>query len=284
MKINLPFLEIMATQACNISCVGCTNYSDLPQKGFLSWSAAKSQIEPWLERVDINDFGIIGGEPLLNPTIKEWIYGIRELMPTAQIRFTTNGLLLHKHIDLVDDLMSIGNCVFKISIHTESERTNSIIDYLFKKYDWVPIREFGIDRFKTGNNVRFQINKPSVFLKSFKNNYENMLPYNSDPKDAFDICVQQTCPLLYEGKIYKCSTSALLKDTLSKFNNPNLDKWKPFLINGLDSYCSQESLQSFVNNFGKANAICTMCPTIKDKDSQIVHFENVSNRKYKILS
>ena len=283
MKINLPFLEIMATQACNLSCVGCTNYSDLPQKGFLSWADAKSQIEPWLARVDINDFGIIGGEPLLNPTIKEWIYGVRDLMPTAQIRFTTNGLLLHKHLDLVDDLMSIGNCVFKISIHTESERTNSIIDYLFKKYNWTTVREFGIDRFKTGNNVRFQINKPNVFLKSFKNNYENMLPYSSNPKDAFDICCQQTCPLLYEGKIYKCSTSALLKDTLSRFNNPNLDHWQPFLVEGLDPQCSRESLQNFVNNFGQANKICAMCPTIKDTDSQIVHFENVSIKKYKIV-
>lgn len=283
MKLDLPFVEIMATQACNLSCLGCTNYSDLTQKGFLTWPDAKNQIEPWLERVNINDFGIIGGEPLLNPTIKDWIYGVRELMPTAQIRFTTNGLLLHKHLDIVDDLMSIGNCVFKISIHTESKRTESIVDYLFKKYEWSNVNEFGIDRFKTGNNVRFQINKPTVFLKSFKNNYENMLPYSSNPTDAFDICCQKTCPLLYNGKIYKCSTSALLKDTLSRVNNPNSEQWEPFLVEGLDPDCSQQSLQNFVNNFGRANKICSMCPTTNDKNSQIVHFENVSNKKYKII-
>ena len=100
-KILLPFLEIMPTQVCNLSCDGCSNYSDIVQKGYLSWKEGKSQIEPWLDILDIPDFGIIGGEPLLVPDIIEWIYGVRDLMPTSQIRFTTNGINLSKHPDLL---------------------------------------------------------------------------------------------------------------------------------------------------------------------------------------
>lgn len=34
MKPLLSFLKTMVTQACNLSCQGCTNYSDLPVKAF----------------------------------------------------------------------------------------------------------------------------------------------------------------------------------------------------------------------------------------------------------
>ena len=44
MKPVLPFVEIMITQACNISCTGCTNYSDLVHKGYLTWEQGQAEI------------------------------------------------------------------------------------------------------------------------------------------------------------------------------------------------------------------------------------------------
>ena len=116
-KLILPFLETMVTQACNLSCLGCTNYSDLPHKGYVKWSDAKQNLKEWLTRIEIDDFGILGGEPLMNPEIEKWIIGLRELMPNAQIRFTTNGLLLDKKFHIVKLLHDTGNCVLKITNH-----------------------------------------------------------------------------------------------------------------------------------------------------------------------
>lgn len=273
MKLTLPFLETMATQACNLSCEGCTNYSDLDHAGYVTWSDMKAQLINWLEVLDIPDFGIIGGDPLLNPEIRSWLTGIRELMPNSQIRFGTNGLLLPRNLDIVDLVHDIGNIVFKITLHRETNKLNETVEHIFNKFKWEPVVEYGIKRWRTSNNLRLQINRPTEFIKTFQGAYSNMAPYNNTPADAFEICCQQTCPLLHNNKIYKCSTQGLLKDTLARFDNPNLEQWRPYLVDGISSD-ETERVTDFVNNFGKPHSICQMCPSVKD-NAMIKHHIHV---------
>jgi len=279
-KPILPFVETMITQACNISCVGCTNYSDLRHNGYVSWKDGKKQIQDWLERVDILDFGIMGGEPLINPEVREWIQGCRDILPTSQIRFTTNGLLLHKHLDVIDLLSDIGNCVFKITVHQNDKILNEIVREIYSRFKWESVVEYGITRHKTKNNFRFQVKRPDLFLKTYKNSYHDMMPWNSIPSEAFSNCCQQTCPLLYNGAIYKCSTAGLLADTLKRFNNPNLEQWLPYIAEGISPDCAEEILLDFISNFGNPNVICGQCPSVHHAGSTILHIDNVSRKKY----
>jgi hypothetical protein len=273
-KPILPFVEIMITQVCNLSCTGCTNYSDLTHKGYLTWDEGRPQIESWVSRIDIPDFGMIGGEPLLNPDVRTWIVGLRKLMPTSQLRFTTNGIMLDKNFDLLDLFAEIGNCVFKITAHTDVDLT---IQRVFDNFKWQPIKEFGISRWITDNGFRFQVNRPDRFIKTYKGDYANMQPYNSIPEEAFKICCQQTCPLIYNGKLYKCSTSGLLADVLAKFDNPNLDQWQPYLIDGLIPTCSDQELNDFLANFNKPHLQCGQCPS--DSSGIINHADNILEKK-----
>lgn len=281
-KPILPFVEMMATQTCNLSCSGCTNYSDVVHKGWVPWKYAKSQIVPWLERVNIPDFGILGGEPLLNPEIRQWILGVRDLLPNAQIRFTTNGLLLAQNLDIVDLAAEVGNIVFKIGVHVMDPDLENTIQYIMDRFSWQPVTEYGINRFETGNRFRFQISRPDTFWKTFQGPYTNMQPHNNDPAAAFAVCCQQTCPLLYQGRIYKCSTVGLLRDTLTKFGNPNPELWQPFLSDGIAADCSDEDLDKFLSNFGRPNALCRQCPSSQNSSSKILHLSNVSRQKTKI--
>lgn len=259
-KPLLPFVETMINQSCNLSCQGCTNYSDLKHSGYVSWQQGKNWLVPWLDRIHIPDFGIIGGEPLINPDLESWLVGVRNLMPESQIRLTTNGLLLHKHPDLLKLLNDIGNCVFKITVHVDDPQLEQCISEIFSNNTWIPTTEHGISRWKNTRNVRFQVNRPDVFLKTYRNEYANMMPYHSNPQDAFSTCIQQTCPLLYQGRIYKCSTSALLLDTLNRFNRPNWQQWQPYIESGIDCLDSDQVLLDFINNFGHAHARCAQCP------------------------
>ena len=273
-KPTLPFVETMLTQVCNLSCTGCTNYSDLKFSGFVPWDQGKDQLTKWLEKINLPDFGLMGGEPLINPQVREWISGTRELLPDSQIRFTTNGLLLEKHFDVVDLMKDIGNSVFKISVHVNDQKINSVIDKIFKRYDWEPVTEYGIDRWKSGN-FRLQINRPTHFTKSYKGTYSNMEPHDSDPSTAFNACCQQQCPLLYNGTIYKCSTSGLLSDLLNKVGQQNKESWKSFLNQNNTMITPQSSIDSiidFINNFGNPHSICRMCP----KDAAIDHISTVT--------
>jgi organic radical activating enzyme len=278
----LPFVEMMATQSCNLACSGCTNYSDVAHKGWIPWSQAQKEIQAWLVRVDIPDFGILGGEPLLNPEIRQWIQGIRSLMPTAQIRFTTNGLLLERNLDIVDLAADVGNIVFKIGVHVNDQALENTIQYIMNRFNWRPVKEYGIDRFETGNRFRFQVSRPDVFWKTFQGSYINMRPHDNEPKAAFEVCCQQTCPLLYQGRVYKCSTVGLLKDILIKFGMPNAELWQPFLRDGIAPDCSDQDLDQFLSNFGRPDAVCRQCPSSRDLASRIQHLANVKRQKTKI--
>jgi sulfatase maturation enzyme AslB (radical SAM superfamily) len=275
-RLTLPFLETMITQVCNLSCQGCTNYSDLKHSGYVSWEQGRTWLEPWTELLDIPDFGIMGGEPLINPEVVQWIVGVRELLPNTQIRFTTNGLLLHKCPDLLKVLQDIGNCVFKISVHLEDETLEDIIQRIFAQYSWQEVTEYGIRRWKTDRGLRFQVNRPSQFLKTFYGEYSVMRPHQSKPSNAFDLCVQKTCPLLYKDRIYKCSTSALLLDTLERFDKPNWSQWEPYIEQGITVDSPHKEIQAFVDNFGRLHQRCGQCP---DSRSQpLMHFATVTRK------
>lgn len=271
----------MLTQACNLSCTGCTNYSDLSHKGYLSWKTGEKWLSNWANVIDIPDFGIMGGEPLINPEYREWLYGVRELLPDSQIRFTTNGLLLEKHWDIFEVFNDIKNVVFKITVHVDNEKLERTIDRVFDLYDWKPVEEYGIQRWKTDNGIRFQVNRPTKFVKTFKNNYANMKPWNSNLVDAFANCIQQTCPLLYNERIYKCSTAGLLRGTLERFQYPNWDQWERYISEGIHWTSSSDDINAFVNNFGKPNKICSQCPSANQEDSMVDHLVHVSTRKIK---
>lgn len=281
-KPILPFVETMVTQACNLSCEGCSNYSDLPHKGFVSWKKGRRSIERWLQRVDIPDFGILGGEPLMHPRIEDWILGLREIMPAAQIRFTTNGILLKKKFHVIKLLEDIGNCVFKIAVHRHDPELEAVIRQVQDAYDWQPVTEFGVSRFTTGDRFRFHVKRPDIFWKIYQGKYEDMAPHDSEPSQAFEICCQQTCPLLYNDRIYKCSTNGLLRDTLEQVGNPNTDAWEPYLHDGIAPDCSDHDLQMFLNNFGKPHRVCGMCPSKTHTHSRLIHIEHVSTKKYNV--
>ena len=273
--MKLEFLEVMLIRTCNLSCQGCTTFSDLKYQGYIGWEQGRAWLEPWIKRIELEGIGIMGGEPLINPEIREWLIGLRELMPNTQIRFNTNGLLLEKHWDVVDLLQQLGNTVFKISQHVYTPELEKTIQRVFDSYDWQPVEEYGLKRWQGANQNRFQIARPRNFLKTFRNDYANMAPHNNDPRAAFDLCIQKRCPMLHNGRLYKCGTVGLTPELLERYNRPNWDQWQPYLVSGLTPDCSDLELEQYIQNFGKPHSLCRQCPTAQDLDSMIDHVSTV---------
>lgn len=277
-KLTLPFLETMITQACNLSCTGCTNYSDLTHQGYVPWSHGRTQLENWLDRIEIEEFGIIGGEPMINPEWKDWIAGVRQLLPQARIRFTTNGLLLKKQSGVLDFLEAVGNVTFKITVHVHDRTLENQIQHIFQARDWQPVTEFGIRRWAGPHGTRLQINRPDRFIKTYQGTYKDMQPWDSDPAAAFESCCQQTCPLLYQGRIYKCSTAGLLVNTLNRFDRPNWNSWQKYIDSGIGINDDNDTVKRFVDNFGKMNSICGQCPSSLHHTSILNHTITVGRK------
>lgn len=277
----LPFLEIMVIRTCNLSCKGCTTFSDLKYSGYYTWDQGRSWVEPWTQRIKLSAVGVMGGEPLINPQIVDWLTGLRQLLPQAQIRFVTNGLLLERNWHVVELLQDLGNTVLKISRHVDDPRIDSVIDRVFSTWQWKPVEEFGISRWIREGDLRFQIARPESFLKTFQGTYNDMRPHDNNPAEAFKFCVQQRCPLLYNSRIYKCGTVGLTPELLERHNNPNSELWQPYLDAGLSPDCTDQEIASFINNFGKPHRLCRQCPTEKDHSSWVDHRTTVTFKKIK---
>lgn len=266
----------MVLRSCNLSCVGCSTFSDLKHQGdYADWKDNREWLSSWSQRLNIEAVGLMGGEPLIHPDLKDWLLGIREVLPQAQIRFVTNGLLLEKHIDIIDILHEMGNSVLKISVHVEDDRVNRIIKYVMNRFDWRPVTEFNINRWSTGDRFKFQITRPERFFRTFQGPYHDMRPHNNNPREAFAVCSQKQCPLLFGGNLFKCGTAALTPSMLRRQENPNLDLWKPYITNGISPDCSEQELKKFIDNFGLPHSICRQCPSEKDLESIIDHKRNV---------
>ena len=278
MKPILPYVESMLVYPCNLKCDGCSTFSDIRRSGYVGVEQGISWLRSWAERMEIQAWGAMGGEPLMNPQMYDWIIAVRELLPNAQIRFVTNGLLLERHWRIVELLNKLGNCILKITVHLSNTKIQSAIDRVFRTYDWEPVYEYGIHRHKLPNGMRFQINKPKWFTRTFQGTYETMKPFSNDINQAFANCHQQTCSMLVEDKLYKCSQSALIHDVWVDHGQPNADAWQPYLYTGLSPDADIDKLIKFSENFGKPHAMCRQCPTAHDTDSIIDHPATVEFR------
>jgi uncharacterized Fe-S cluster-containing radical SAM superfamily protein len=244
----------MVMRNCNLSCDGCTTFSDYTHSGsYPTIDEIVGDLKMWAQRVHYDHLGTMGGEPLLNPYIEDLLVRIREEFPNVTIRFITNGLLLEKHKSLIDKLHELGNVILKITKHVNDERIKNIVKYIMYRFDWEPVTEFHIHRWLTTNSFRFQVNAPEKFFRTFRGTYFNMQPHDNNPVEAFDLCVQKTCPL-------------------------QLDKpeWAPYINAGLDITASDAELGKWIKNFGKPHTLCRQCPTKHNTESIIDHRKNVT--------
>lgn len=267
-KFHLPYVETMLSYSCTLSCAHCSNYSDYGMRGgYVSWSQAKTWLDLWTSRITIGTLGLIGGEPLLNPELDQWIYGIRNTYPNIDIMLVTNAQLFMKNLWLLDTIENLGRFHLKFSVHQPSANyLTKSIEQVHSRFTWDVIEQNGAVEYYqyTDKKIEFQIVRDNRFLKSYVGNYNNMLPYNNDPAEAFKICTQQRCPLLEQGKLYKCSTVGVLHKVLEDHGQINLPEWQSFLNTGIDTNCSDSELEKFVENYSKPNRICQMCPSEKD--------------------
>ena len=64
----------------------------------------------------------------------------------------------------------------------------------------------------------------------------------------------------------------MLNDTLTRFKKQNMWQWKEFSsYQGISHDDDTTNIQKFVDDFGKPEAICKMCPTANDNESIIDH-------------
>ena len=89
-------VEVHLAEHCNLNCKYCCHFSCIAQKEFYDLDKFRQDMTKMssLFNKQLLDLQLLGGEPLLNPEINEYVKHSREVFPRTLISIITNATLL----------------------------------------------------------------------------------------------------------------------------------------------------------------------------------------------
>jgi hypothetical protein len=243
---------------------------------------------------------MIGGEPFLyKEKVLEIIKCVRSFEPNKTIFMSTNGMLLHKNIDWVVDLVKEYRVWVQVCNHTplfySKDTMVDAVRTIGEKLgleETVPAHLWWYDVFKleTGTDnwkqyvkdrgINFETRDPNdiTYMKEnwgihyMESPYFQTIvdkvggipkPFNSNPDDAYkNSCPSQFCAFLHDKKIYKCGALGTLRRLLEKYNMVDDPDWQKYLkYKPVDlENCTEEDIEHFANTHYCSVSECSMCP------------------------
>lgn len=180
----LPYLEFHIADHCNLNCGACEHYSGLVKEprfpDLKKFTRDMEQLHKFID--DIGVIRILGGEPLLNPEVNEYVELCRRIYPAAEIVIVTNTVLLPKMPEDFFRTLRENHAGIWISLYppfkSKLEQIKKLLESQRIPYGVSPLND---------NFTCKQTLKP-----------------HDQPAEMFSHCVQAHCHNIYEGKIAAC--------------------------------------------------------------------------------
>ena len=233
----LPYLEFRIADHCNLNCKSCAEFSSLVKKSHFpnlqKFTRDFEQLHEFID--DIGAIHILGGEPLLNPEINEYIKLSRRLYPQSLIKIVTNGFLLLNMPDEFFDTLRECNALISISYYFPLEnKIENIKKFLDAK----------------GISYNLSDDKPRATF------FVNTCLKPKDDATKLTICDYSGCRNLWEGKLANCYKSSSIK-IFNKYFKQNLPE-DSGLIDLYDPTLTTEKLQAKLLESFELCRYCTL--------------------------
>jgi hypothetical protein len=274
----IPYVEFYITNVCNLTCTNCNRFNNYKFGGYQAWSDYKHEYQHWAKHVKLQGITLLGGEPLLNPTINQWVAGINDCWNQG-VEVLTNGTRLNHVPGLYETMAANPANWIGISLHNINDLDccfAEIKQFLrgpvqFWKKDDVENADGsktcgGAYGFHDGANwVRVWIGD-SFYNSAVRLNASNRLTvHNSDPVAAHDVCgfVQYKCYHFVKGAFYKCGPVALFPefDQQHQFDISDEDR---VLMNSYQPLTADQYLDRGDEFFAELDNVipqCKFCPS-----------------------
>lgn len=287
-------LEFYITNVCNLTCSNCNRFNDHDFRGWQKWSDYEADYQEWGRKLAVEGLVILGGEPLLNPSICDWIVGLNRCFG-KNVQVLTNGTRLNHTPGLYEALIQepadhhYANWI-GISLHNENDldryfeeiqkflrgqirtyhgpetrdATGHLIsysaNYTFMDDNNVAVRIWIQDNFYTAAIHR----GPPEFVDG------NLVPgklqvFDNDPELAHRDCgfVQWKNYHMIRGQLYKCGPCVLIGEfdaqhrlDISEQDRALMNSYVP-----LSPWDDDKTTQSFFKNLDNPIPQCKFCPT-----------------------
>lgn len=100
-RLSLPSVEYAIVDHCNLKCAHCDHLSPHFAPTFVSLGDVRRDVVDFATVAIVDDFRIVGGEPLLHPDLPAILDAVRDAGIARSISLWTNGVVLHRHISAV---------------------------------------------------------------------------------------------------------------------------------------------------------------------------------------
>ena len=267
-KLHLPEIEFYITNVCNLTCKGCNRFNNYKFQGFQRWEDHEEIYSQWAKELDLSRMCIMGGEPLLNPTLYEWIAGLRKLWPQAPLMITSNGTQLHNHKDLYNILLEDRMINYEISLHNKMSKKmiidkveNFLVGPFKHEFDGTEYRE--VLTIADSNNIKIKIRYNWWFHQgAIKTTETGYILHSSDREQAHKICHSKTCHHFDHGALYKCGPVAKFPEFDQQFNLELTPEDREIMLGyrPLQATDSMEVKQAFMDNINNSIPQCKFCP------------------------
>lgn len=192
------YLEIHVMDGCNLKCKGCSHFSNLfPTDAAVPLERFGRDIMRLKEICAIDKLRLLGGEPLLNKELLQYLKAAWDCFPYSDIRVVTNGLLIMKQSEEVLSYMREHGIMFDISWYPPTmDSREEILDFLADK------------------QVPYRVSQEEIqgFSRCLT------LEAHHNPIVSQQNCGSGQCTILREGKLYKCPVAAYMPEYKRAFD------------------------------------------------------------------
>lgn len=198
-KIHVPKLEFDVTEHCNLRCNNCNHSSPFMPPRFADIDDFEKDINKLSEVYHAKTLILMGGEPLLNKNIIDFVSIAKKNKIADQIYISTNGVLLHK---LKDELIKEIDALY-VNLYPNTSCNNKKIAFA--------------KNICKNNKTKFLIYKTYKFVKCF---VDYLIKDNDLVNTIYKTCDTHFfhCHTIYRGRYYKCHHCMYLNSYLNKRN------------------------------------------------------------------
>ena len=258
-------VDIHVINACNLKCYGCNHLADFGYGGPFAANELLEWIKPWKERLYFKRISLMGGEPLLNPHLKDICIGYRKFFPPdeTKLRIITNGIQIIK-CPWLKELIQEYHVHVQASLHVlNGKRINEKLIHQVKEglallEKWA---EDTPNRVETNWGPQVDSKEKLNFQVFYKAAGNDIKPFDHD--DIAESKKHCTCKTvqLYKSRLYKCAPVAYISEVLKKIGKENDPDWQPYLnYEPLAPDCTDDELKRFMEKQPQPEWTCRMCP------------------------
>jgi len=292
-------VDFYITNVCNLTCNRCNRFNNYNFTGWQRWSDYEETYKSWGQLVDLRAITIMGGEPFLNPTLKDWVEGLNRIFG-IEVQVLTNGTRFRQNKELYQSMLyrsaktgarnHIGISLHNVKDFEEfmKEDINDFLQAPVAMYpkgharniwnsDWYFIDNNGIMV-----NVYISNNFGNAAIR--QNELQRFVLHNNDIDLAHQNCafVKWKSYHFIRGKLYKCGPVALMPEfdqqhnfDISDADRELLNSYQALSVDNFEKYHDE-----FFDNIDNPIAQCKFCPTEYDAETIYPLRKGLKTAKY----